>query len=502
MSVRELKDDRWLCWDEDIIASKSNVTVKMQKPVPKNLAVVCDGEWDGVHNGYASVINVDGKYKFYYRASSQYFAADGTLPERGPNCFAMYESLDGINFKRPIIGKHEFNGKKFNNIFHIEYDKFGSCGMDNFSVYYDENPDCDPKEKYKGLALGPVEKWVDGVPAGGSALLLYTSENGVDFVNNRPLDIPGTFDSFNIMFWDKDREEYWVFYRDFHVKGDLTTSEGAGIGTGWNARDIRLATSKDLIHFELHGPILFNEGKSIDDLQFYTNQIMKYPRAKDMYIGLPARYVDRSDDAENFEEMPMYDMRQFVTKHYGRGGTALTDCAILTSRDGLHFNRWDEAFLTPGPEAMTTWWYGDCYTCYGLAETPSEIEGAANEISFYMGENYRISNVHFRRYTVRLDGFFSWYAGYTGGEVLTKPLTFDGKEMEINFETSALGNLQIIICDENGTPLEGYTSGNMFGNSVDRKVRFKAPLDALAGKTVRIKFALRDCELYAFKFNK
>ena len=59
---------------------------------------------------------------------------------------------------------------------------------------------------------------------------------------------------------------------------------------------------------------------------------------------------------------------------------------------------------------------------YGLLETEAEEEGAPNEISFYVGENYRIKNVNFRRYTVRLDGFFSWRAPYRGGEILTKPV--------------------------------------------------------------------------------
>jgi hypothetical protein len=117
-----------------------------------------------------------------------------------------------------------------------------------------------------------------------------------------------------------------------------------------------------------------------------------------------------------------------------------------------------------------------------------------------MGENYRIKGVNFRRYTIRLDGFFSWTAPYRGGEVLTKPITLDGGEMQLNFATSALGGVIVSVCDENGDALEGYRSYTMFGDTVDRPVEFEKPLSTLQGKTVRLKFEMKDAHLYSFAF--
>ena len=172
----------------------------------------------------------------------------------------------------------------------------------------------------------------------------------------------------------------------------------------------------------------------------------------------------------------------------------------MTSTDGFTFNRRDEAFMTPGVENRNNWWYGNCYTVYGLIETEAEENGAPNEISFYMGENYRIKNVNFRRYTIRLDGFFSWYAPYCGGEIITKPVLVDGNDLQINFATSALGGLTIALCDEDGKELDGYQSYTIFGDSVNRPVEFEKPLADLKGKTVRLKIQMKDAHLYSFVF--
>ena len=58
-----------------------------------------------------------------------------------------------------------------------------------------------------------------------------------------------------------------------------------------------------------------------------------------------------------------------------------------------------------------------------------------------------------------------------------------------------------VECDEEGNELEGYKSIKIFGDSVERKVKFEKNLADLAGKPVRLKIELHDCDLYSFKFN-
>ena len=84
---------------------------------------------------------------------------------------------------------------------------------------------------------------------------------------------------------------------------------------------------------------------------------------------------------------------------------------------------------------------------------------------------------------------------------MTKPFTFEGSELEINFSSSAFGDITVTVCDEKGNELEGYKSIKIFGDSTSRKVRFEKDLKFLENKPVRLKFELRDTNLYSFKFN-
>ena len=478
---------RILCWDDKIIETSKNIQIRMHKPEKKNIALACDNEWEGPHNGYASVIKVGDTYRLYYRADSMRQQID-KVPTPGRAVICVAESRDGgITFRKPNLGKYEYNGTKNNNIVFSR-----EKPIDNFSVFYDINPDCPEEEKFKALSELNL-----GNDNGGTKLIYYASKDGYDFKEQYTLDVQGTFDSYNVVLWDENTKQYFLYYRAFHTPEGEDRLSWKGARPNW-LRDIRVATSKDFKHWETHGRISFEEGQ--EEYQLYTNQITKYFRTDDTFIGFPVRYNDRAEEKKNFHFMPLGDRHESMTEVYGREGTAVTDCVIMTSNDGFRFNRRDEAFMTPGVEARDNWWYGNCYTVYGLAETEAPEDGAPNEISFYMGENYRIKNVNFRRFTVRLDGFFSWFAPYSGGEVVTKPITVDGNELHLNFATSALGGVTVSLCDENGNELEGYRSYTMFGDSVDRPVEFEKSLGELSGKKVRLKIGLRDAYLYSFVF--
>ena len=236
-----------------------------------------------------------------------------------------------------------------------------------------------------------------------------------------------------------------------------------------------------------------------DDLQLYTNGITNYHRA-DIIFGTPTRYYDRKDDIHNCKYLPSANgLREHLMSIEQRFGSAVTDAAFMTSYDGYHFNRSQEALLSPGPENGDNWFYGDCYLSRGVFETPSPFPGEPNELSVYSATGKGgVGKKAVTRYTLRLDGFYSWNAKRSGGTVLTKPFTFSGGMLSVNFRTSAFGSLRIKICDENGTPIEGYDSGNLFGDSVDRPVDFEKELSSLSGIPVRFEISLFDCDLYSF----
>ena len=108
---------------------------------------------------------------------------------------------------------------------------------------------------------------------------------------------------------------------------------------------------------------------------------------------------------------------------------------------------------------------------------------------------------------MRLDGFISADADYTGGELTTPPVKFTGKELQLNVDTGGGGSVRVELLDEHGKPIAGYTEADatlLSGNSVRMLVTWgeKQDVSKLAGKPIKIRFVMRDCKLYAFQFVK
>src|SRR5690606_7447964 len=128
-------------------------------------------------------------------------------------------------------------------------------------------------------------------------------------------------------------------------------------------------------------------------------------------------------------------------------GTALTDTQFMSSRDDVSFHRWPEAFIRPRLRTKKNWFYGDNFTAWGILTTPSTIDDAPNELSFYVTEAHRRNNLpnQCRRYSLRIDGFVSAWASGRSGTLLTRPLRFSGDDLYINFSASAAGCIKIEI---------------------------------------------------------
>jgi len=111
-----------------------------------------------------------------------------------------------------------------------------------------------------------------------------------------------------------------------------------------------------------------------------------------------------------------------------------------------------------------------------------------------------------RRLTIRVDGFVSASASLAGGELVTKPIRFAGGNLTLNFATSGAGSVQVEVQDADGRPVPGYALDDcppIFGDRLDKVVRWTAPggdVRSLAGQTVRLRFVLRDADLYSFQF--
>ena len=482
-------ENRTVLWDMSLAKKHDSVYVKMHRPIRKNVVLECGEPWEGEHCGYGQVLYDGEKYRLYYRGAGENNGPCNKDGGRHTTLCVAY-SKDGKHFEKPDLGMYGYGGTTHNNIFFM---KDNAGYLDNFAIFIDTNPNCPKDAVYKAVSSYRAKKSPDTY-----RLIVYKSADGLRFEKSGEiLRGKGAFDSMNIAFWDERIQKYCLYMRGYHP---LDTANKIEYEEESHVRDVRVTYSDDFESWT--EPQLLDYGEDKTEFQIYTNGMMKYPRA-DVYIGLPARYINRTPDAVNYKYLPnLHGLREVLKKNEGRSATAMTDAFIMTSNDGVHFNRTREAFLTPGPENGENWVYGDCYIAHGLVQTESDFYGEPDELSFYTGKGYRSRPVSFERYALRLDGFFSWRADCDEGTVITEPITVTGDSLFVNFSTSALGYLKIELLDENERALCGYDSGRLFGDSVSRPVDFEKPLAELAGKTVQMRISMKDADFYSFYFLK
>ena len=445
----------------------------LHHPVPKEIAVIHDQPWEGSGCNYHTIFQDGDLFRMYYNCY-HLNVSEGKL-EDAHDLFGAYAlSIDGIHWKKPRLGLFEYEGSKNNNIV------WSGAGAHDFTPFKDTNPKCTPDARYKAVA------W--GIKPNG--LLAFKSPDAIHWsrISEEPVITDGAFDTQNLAFWDEVRGEYRVYIRDFQD----------------GRRCIRTAVSDDFINWTKPAWLQY---PGAPDEQLYTNQVQPYYRAPHIFIGFPARYIEREWTAQ-MKNLPSYEHRKQRATAQERYGSAITDALFMSSRDGVTFKRWGEAFLRPGLRYKDNWAYGDNYIAWQVIETQSEISGAPNELSLFATESYWTgNNDNLRRYTLRIDGFVSVQAPLKGGGFLTKPLIFNGRELVINFSTSAAGGIRVQIQDESGNPLEGYSSDaclEIFGDELERVVEWKNGNDVsgLSGKPIRLKFTMKDADMYSFKFKE
>jgi len=492
--VEDIGSRRELFVDDHLIETLTGrAGLRLHHPQPREIAIEHDAPWEGSGSGYHSVFKDGDLYRLYYKA----WHLEGTQknPYTGAAdahrlCYA--ESRDGITWTKPALGLVDYQGSKANNIV------VPSGWLDGLhlsaaeaAVFKDENPAAPAESRYKAL-IRCRKPW---------GLVAFKSADGVRWspVSGTPVITEGAFDSQNLAFWDTAQGEYRAYWRYF--------TEGVTNETTWKMggfRGIRTATSKDFIHWGPPQDVSFPDATT--EVHLYTNQIKPYHRAPHLLIGLPMRYVDRgwTDSARMLPELENRRLRATVNQRYG---TAVSDSLLITSRDGVRFKRWDEAFLRPGIEREGTWNYGHQCLAWHMVETASGLDGGApDELSFYAVESYwtgRSSTL--RRHTLRLDGFVSVNAPSQSGEMLTRPVRFAGTVLKLNFSSSAAGGILVEIQDEAGRAIPGFSlqdSQIVYGDALDRTVSWKngADVSGLQGRPVRLRFVLQDADLFALRF--
>ncbi len=474
--VVDIGSRRELLVDDHLIAGLGrDAALRLHRPVPQEIALELDAPWEGNASGYYTVFQDGGAYRMYYRG--WHFSHDsGSLEYPHPEVVCLAESGDGISWSKPELGLVEYDGSRRNNII-LDARDDGSPAI-NFVPFKDPNPGAASAAQYKALANN----------RGYKGLFALSSPDGLRWtaMRDEPVITKGYFDSQNLAFWDSERGEYRDYHRDFR-----------------HGRDIMTCVSDDFLDWNEPVFVDYRPGRIAE---LYTNQIIPYFRAPHLFVGFPTRYVEHPWSAA-IEDLPEQEHRRIRADAHERYGAALTDGLFMSSRDGLTFNIWPEAFIRPGLRPIDNWTYGDNYQNWGLVTTRSQFDGAPDELSIYVNEGYwRGQGASLRRYTLRVDGFVSLNAPLSGGEMVTRPLKFQGRELELNFSASAAGSVRVeILHGQVDTAIEGCRLADcveILGDDLERTVRWAqgADLGKLSGEAVRLRFELHDADLFAFRF--
>jgi len=456
---------RQLFVDGHLIADMNGVRRVLHQPQMRETAIRPEHPWESMGVSSMCVIKDGGIYRAWYRADVD--PAKGGFMGR---ITAYAESTDGVVWTKPNLGLIEFDGNSENNLVWIEP---GST----LSVFKDGNPAARPDELYKAIArVHEIER---------SQLIALVSPDGLRWklaAKNPVLSEP-PFDTHNIAFWDPVTSEYVVYARGVQSEGPL----GRGMTSRFyerqqppgGVRAVRRATSKD---FQTWSELKLIDTGAAPREEFYTNSTIRYERAPDYMLMFPSRFASAREPKPGWE--------------HGKG---VNDIALLSSRDGVHWDRtFMEAFIRPGLD-QGNWHERSLYMERGIIQT------SPTELSLYCMQNWRLPSNHIRRYTLRPEGFVSVQAPYEGGELVTKPFVFSGAMLELNYSTSAVGSIQVEIQDATGRPLPGFSLADcpeIYGDHIEHIVKWKhgTNLATLAGRQVRLRFVMHDADLFAFRF--
>ena len=405
-----------------------------------------------------TVIQDGGKYHAYYRGADPAFTGERHTGHAGETVHYA-TSKDGHEWEFPKMGLHEIGGTKENNVILAYQPPF----LTNFMPFLDQRKGVKKSERFKALAGYPGAGDKRGTKEPGRGLFAFVSEDGISWEKKEEA-IPyqpewrHAFDSPNVSFWSEAEQLYVCYFRTWTEADRL--------------RSISRATSPDFVTWS--DPVEMKPNLPGEHL--YTNGTHPYFRAPHIYVALPTRYVKGRGDA------PDYDQEDVNA----------TDILFMSTRaDSTRYDRvFTEAFIRPGMDPQR-WRNRSNYVAQNV------IPLNEKEMSIY----HRSGD----RYVLRTDGFISVHAGAGEGELLTRPILFSGEKLQINLSTSAVGGVQVELQDEKGVPFPGFALKDcpvIFGDEIDREVAWKGnpKLLSLAGKPVRIRFVLKECDLYSYRF--
>jgi hypothetical protein len=496
----EVGDRRQLLFDRRFIQEAKGVELVVHKPVKT-------GEWtikperpweEGGVGPYSSVLKEGDTYHMWYHVmtSVQWHIDE----EAGAVCYAR--SKDGIHWERPSLGLVEFAGSRDNNIVFGHGAAGVTLGQDGGMVFID--PNAPPDERFRLLIRHKKT---------GEGLHLFSAPDGIHFklthtslITYRPQARGHHLDSQNVMFWD-DRLGGYVAYvrKNMNEPGSqgraIARTESARLGGFPVVQEMPAVVAPDAQDLKHNG------ASAVD---YYMSATIKYPWAQDAYFMFPTAYY-------HYMRGFLGDFPDEVPTNAGP-----LDSQFAASRDGINWERYDRRpFVDLGMKGEFDW--ASARVIHGIVPDTSgrslymyyrasdwlhgwDRDERNKKLLTQAGLGADQNIAVLSRVVLRMDGFVSVRGAYTGGEFTTPPLTFKGGKLVLNVDTSATGIVQVGLMDQDGQPIDGFQLDQCdlihTANDVNRPVTWKGKGDlaALAGKPVRLRFAIRNADLYAFQF--
>ncbi len=447
--------------DRTLIDRLTGAELRPANPLDAGTVLVMDKPWEGAFSGYFTILKDGGLFRMYHRGVPN-SGGDGRNAE--VTCYA--ESPDGIRWTKPELGLHQSQGSRANNLILADAAPYSH----NFCPMLDSRPGTPRMERFKALA---------GLNTTG--LAAFSSADGIHWQRMSdkgviPVPDKSSLDSQNLAFWPEAENKYVAYYR--------TWKKIDGIGYRWISR----STSDDFLHWTRGEQMDFGDAPSE---HLYTNQTSPYFRAPHIYISICARFFPG--------KQVLTDEQAAAVRVDPKYFKDVSDAVLMTRRGGPRYERtFLDAFPRPGT-GWENWVSRSNYPALNIVQT------GPTEMSLYVTRNYGQPTHHIRRYTMRLDGFASVHSPYKGGELVTKPLVVSGSRLELNYATSAAGGIRVEIQNEQGIAIPGFAAADaaeITGDEISRFVTWKGSADVrgLAGKTVRLRFVMKDSDLYAMQF--
>ena len=510
--------------DEYLVESMRNVTMTMNEAYATGERLMeYDKPWRPGKTGVAledtgCVLKVGDTFRIYHydRVVGKY-SEHGGVP-RIHVTTPYIESKDGIHWVRPEPGlwKWKWEGAQEEDDLvspHELRDFYPSLVV--WAMFIDPTAK-HPEEKYKmAMTLKPRRAKRKGRMAKGK--YGFHSPDGIHWKLRSPKKWGTSGDGPFSPFWDDHIGKYVAYSRiktfDDPRQVEYFRHKYDDDDLGWHARLLRVgrSVSDDFVNWSKETVVIapdeIDETNSAPNrVDFYSGAVFRYPEAPHVYIAALSAYghwkaMQNPDGSGKLVQIP-----------------ARIDIQLATSRDGIHWNRAPgrKPFIRLGPQG--TFWSGMIFTrspCFRMGDDlVFFFDGfSQNHAEFHSIEN----ELGAGRALLRVDGFISADAVYTGGELTTKPMVFSGGKLELNVATGAGGTVQVEIQDETGKPIDGFTeaeadeiNGNhirvpvSWGGTTFKRGRWQGNTDvsSLAGKPIRLRFIMRDCKLYAFQFPK